>query len=84
MIDAEISFFPPILNAFDPFQRSSLSPQVYSAGQKQTVQRIVKSAPSSETKLSAQDQKIAALTRHGDLKITRKQMPTNTVSRKEL
>ncbi len=61
-------------------QRSSLSPQVYSAGQKQTVQRVVKSAPSSEQKLSVQDQKIAALTRHGDLKITRKQMPANSVS----
>lgn len=60
-------------------QRSSLSPQVY-AGQKQTtVQRVVKSAPSSETKLM-QDQKIAALTRHGDLKITRKQMPTNSMA----
>ncbi|XP_037042637.1 uncharacterized protein LOC119078987 [Bradysia coprophila] len=60
-------------------QRSSLSPQVYSSGQKQTVQRTVKSAPSSETKLM-QDQKIAALTRHGDLKITRKQMPANSVT----
>lgn len=41
--------------------------------------RVVKSAPNSEAKMSVQDQKIAALTRHGDLKITRKHMPANSV-----
>lgn len=38
---------------------------------------MVKSAPNSGNKQLVQEEKLAALQRHGDLKITRKQLPVS-------
>ena len=65
-------------------QRTSLSPNT---APKALISRVVsKSSPTAvtptttKTQKAVQEEKLAALTRHGDLKITRKQLPAASVS----
>lgn len=57
------------------------SPNAPSVQQRPTITRIVKKSPVAASHTIMQDEKLAALTRHGDLKITRKQVPV-TIQKK--
>lgn len=61
--------------------RTSLSPGGQTVGSKAVISRVTKSGPirqNQQSPLVTQEDKLAALQRHGDLKITRKQLPANT------